>query len=393
MGADRLNSPLPRTVRGLSIVSGLNDAASEMVYPLLPALVTITLGGSAATLGALDGASDLAASLLRILSGRLADEPRRRRPLLLVGYGLAVLARPLIALARQAGVVVALRVVDRVGKGIRSPARDAMLAEAVPPGLRGRAFGYHRAWDHAGAVIGGLLGFTLLELGLTVTEVIAWSAVPGAVTLLMLVATLRGERMPPVAPPVAAVAAPTAPRRFWAPVLALTLLLVTRMPEALLLLHLERSGVAIAWLPLAWAALNLVRSAAAWPAGRLVDRLGERRVVMWSGIAGAVGALGFAAAEGIPALILTFLLVGMVTGISEPAEKTLVARLAPKGSGSAFGQAQSVLGFAALGAGLLFGMAVDQYGGAVALAWSAGAGIVATLLWLAVAPLTAPVTR
>lgn len=193
MGGGSLNEDrLPTTVRGLAAVSGFNDAASEMVYPLLPAFIVGTLGGSAATLGALDGASDLAASLLRLLSGKYADQKARRGPLVLFGYGLAIAVRPVIALAQSAGVVIGLRVIDRIGKGIRSPARDAMISDAVGPETRGRAFGFQRAFDHGGAVIGSLLAFGLVEwAGLGPRQVIGWSVVPGLLALVMLMATLK----------------------------------------------------------------------------------------------------------------------------------------------------------------------------------------------------------
>ena len=159
----RNDASLPRRVRGLSLVSGLNDASSEMVYPLLPALIVTTLGGSATSLAALDGLADLTAALLRLPAGKLADRRERRPVLVLGGYLIAALARALIALASSVGMVIGLRMTDRVGKGLRSPGRDAMLAEAVPAAQRGRAFGFHRAFDHGGAVVGSLVGWALLQ--------------------------------------------------------------------------------------------------------------------------------------------------------------------------------------------------------------------------------------
>ena len=383
-------APLPRRVRGLSLVSGLNDASSEMVYPLLPALVVTTLGGSATSLAALDGLADLTAALLRLPAGRLADTRARRPLLVLGGYGIAAVARSLIAIASSVGMVIGLRMTDRVGKGIRSPGRDAMLAEAVPLSQRGRAFGFHRAFDHGGAVVGSLMGWALLQYGgLAPREVIGWSVVPGALALVMLWWTLRDRAEAPVAAVVAAPpVAPTsgAERRataaFWPPVLTITLLVVSRLPETLLLLHLQRHGVALALIPLAWAGLHVVRSAAAYPAGWLVDRVGERGVVGISGALGAVGAWLLADAATPTALVLLFLAFGLVTGIGEPAEKSLVARLAPRGAGRAFGEAQAVTGVCALGAALLFGMVVDRAGTGPALVLSAAAGAGSTLAWL-----------
>lgn len=374
-------------MRGLSLVSGLNDASSEMVYPLLPALVVTTLGGSATSLAALDGLADLTAALLRLPAGRLADTRARRPLLLLGGYGIAAVARSLIAVASSVGMVIGLRMSDRVGKGIRSPGRDAMLAEAVPLTQRGRAFGFHRAFDHGGAVVGSLMGWALLQYaGLTPREVIGWSVVPGALAIMMLWWTLRGRV--DVAPVEAVAAAPRAPAAdraavvaFWPPILSLTLLVVSRLPETLLLLHLQQHGVALALIPLVWAGLHVVRSASAYPAGWLVDRVGERGVVMLSGTLAALTAYALGEATTTVAMLGTFLAFGLVTGLGEPAEKSVVARLAPRGAGSAFGQAQAVTGVASLAAALLFGMVADRSGTGAALVLSAMAGAGATVAW------------
>lgn len=366
-------------------MSGCNDTASEMIYPLLPAFIVTTLGGSAALLGALDGASDLTASLLRLVSGRLADARRRRKRLVFGGYALAVAVRPLMALARSAGLVIGLRVVDRVGKGLRSPARDAMVADAVVAEQRGRAFGFQRAFDHGGAVLGSLIAWAMLEFGgAGPRTVIWWSIVPGILALVVLGATLRITAMPAATAARHAVASAEPAQIFWFPILSLTLLISVRLPETLLLLHLERGGVALAMVPLAWAGLNLARSATAYPAGWLVDRIGERGVVVLSGVVGAAMAYAFSRAATTVALVGVFLLLGTASAISEPAERTLVARLAPKGVGRAYGQAQAVQGFAALAAGLGYGALVDLRGTAFALATSALAAVSATLIWLLV---------
>ena len=156
---------IPRTVKGLSLVSFFNDIASEMVYPLLPAFITGTLGAGPLALGLLDRAADLTSALVKWVSGRLADRPGWRRPLILGGYATAVLVRPLIAVANAAWQVIGFRVIDRVGKGLRTPPRDALIAEVTPPLLRGRAFGFHRAADHIGAMLGSVLAWLLLEAG------------------------------------------------------------------------------------------------------------------------------------------------------------------------------------------------------------------------------------
>src|SRR5687768_18073374 len=236
---------VPRPVKGLSAVSLFNDFASEMVYPVLPAFVTTTLGGSAVALGGLDGAADLTAAAVKWGSGRLADRPRWAKPLILAGYGLAVLLRPLIALAGAAWQVVGFRVLDRVGKGLRSPARDALVSSLTPPSARGRAFGFHRAADHFGAVLGALAAWLLLQRGTDLREVIGWSVVPGLVAVVVLVVVLKrvnggqstvngkGPSRSPLSSPRSPASVDAVGRGFWFPVGILVLLTAGRLPETL----------------------------------------------------------------------------------------------------------------------------------------------------------------
>jgi MFS family permease len=382
-------SRVPAAVKGLSLVSLFNDFASEMVYPLLPAFVTGTLGGGAALLGLLDGAADLTSAVLKVVSGRLADRPRWRAPLILVGYATAVLVRPLIAIAGAAWQVVGFRVVDRVGKGLRTPPRDALIAGITPPPLRGRAFGFHRAADHFGAVLGSLAAWYLLTRGVEVRRVIEWSVLPGLVAFVVLAAVLRGTRAVSAVEPVSGVA-PTDPggRVFWAPVVALTALSFFRLPEALLLLRLQDAGVAVALVPLVWAGLHVVRSASSYPGGWLSDRLGPRFTVAAGGLvfAGVVAALGARLAPSLA--VVTFLALGLVAGLTESAERALVARLAPVRTGRGFGLYHALTGAAALPAGLLFGAIYQTAGGPRALFASALGMAVAVAGWLVASPRT-----
>ena len=317
----RTTPTVPRTVKGLSLVSLFNDVASEMVYPLLPAFVTRTLGGGAILLGLLDGAADLTSAALKVVSGRLADRPGWRRPLILLGYGTAILVRPLTAVAGAAWQVVGFRVLDRVGKGIRTPPRDALIAEVTPEPLRGRAFGFHRAADHFGAVLGSLLAWYLVSHGAAVRSVIGWSALPGiiAFVLLALVLGVRGsgtgtgqgvDRQPRV---------DAVGKIFWGPVLALTALAFFRLPETLLLLRLQDRGVGVATVPLVWAVLHLVRSASSYPGGLISDRLGPRYTVAAGGLIFAAVALALAAPLAPAGAIAAFLALGLVAGLTESA--------------------------------------------------------------------------
>jgi MFS family permease len=391
--ADRL----PPQVKGLGAVSLFNDLASEMVYPVLPGFVTGPLGGSPVALGALDGAADLASALIRWVSGRLADRPRWSKPLIGAGYGLALLVRPLIAVASAAWQVIGLRVVDRVGKGLRSPARDALIARLTPDRLRGRAFGFHRGADHLGAVVGSLVAWAMLSTSMSPRSVIGWSVVPGVVALLVLgvvLKTVSGERLAvsgertTVGGDQLAVSGGSVDRAgpaFWAPVGILVLLTVARLPETLLLLRLQDVGVPVAMIPLAWAGLHVVRSSASYPGGALADRAGVRWALSLGSLVYAT-VLAVLAAVSSPALAVgVFLVHGIGAGLAEPAERLAIARLAPVRTGRGFGAFQGLAGLLALPAGLAFGLAYRAAGGPTALLLSAAVLTLGAVLWLGAA--------
>ena len=383
---------LPATVKGLSLVSFFNDIASEMIYPLLPAFLTGTLGASAVSLGALDGAADLTSAGLKWITGYLADRPGWRRPLILVGYGTAVLVRPLIAVANAAWQVIGFRMIDRVGKGLRTAPRDAMLAESTPPALLGRAFGFHSAADHLGAMLGSLVAWYVVSQGVAVRTVIGWSAAPGILAVVVLAVVLKGTQRPrdekrgtrdgspgeSVSHPSSLVSRPAVTT----PIVLLALLTLFRLPETLLLFRLQQLGVPIAVIPLAWAGLHVVRSSASYPAGRLNDRFGPDLLI------GASAAL-FAFCLCLLGKPLTefwalavFLLFGLFAALTQPAERALVAKLSPASLGKGFGVYHGLTGFAALPAGLAFGWIYQRSGASDAI-WLSGAGVgVMGLVWI-----------
>src|SRR5437879_2783209 len=255
---------LPRTVKLLGAVSLLNDFASEMIYPLLPAFMTGVLGAGPQALGALDGAAEFAASVVKFGAGRLADRRSRRGPLVVLGYAIAVLVLPIIALTGAAWQVIGLRVVDRIGKGIRTPPRDAVVADVTPPELRGHAFGLQRGMDHAGAVLGPLVAWWLLASGTAnLRTVIAWSLAPGIVVLLLATwavkdGAVRGGNGRQEGAPAADTMPPAAARYRPLPpaLLAITFFYLLRMPETLIILRPQQLGVPVAVVPLLWAALQ-----------------------------------------------------------------------------------------------------------------------------------------
>ena len=378
---------IPPAVVGLSFVSLWNDVASEMVYPLLPNFIVRTLGGGPAILGVLDGAAELTGAALKWISGRLADRPGLRAPLIFAGYATAVFVRPLSAVASAAGQVVGFRVIDRIGKGLRTAPRDAMIADVTPTYMRGRAFGFHRAMDHLGAVAGSVVAWALLAHGAGVRQVIGWSVVPGILALLTLTIVLRGTkgtRTVAVAAPPAASPGTQQQRTFWPAVLALSLLALARLPEALLLLRVQDLGVAAATIPLLWGGLHVVRSAASYPGGWLSDRMGSRVAVAAGGLLFATVAMLLSRSLGVVSAAGVFLVLGGVAGLTEPAERALVAKLSPKRMGSGFGAFNAITGLAALPAAALFGLTYQYLGGSKALLASGMLTLLAVGWWLIV---------
>jgi MFS family permease len=393
---------LPRQVTLFGWVSLLNDFASEMIYPLLPAFVTGVLGAGPSALGALDGAAEFTAALVKLAAGRLADRRPLRGRMIVSGYVVAVVVRPVIALTGAAWQVIGLRVVDRIGKGVRTPPRDALIADITPPDMRGRAFGLQRGMDHAGAVLGPLVAWWLLAAGhADLRAVIGASIAPGVVVVLLALWAVRdaarrqgeapeqgrpGPAHPAAATSAAAAGADTpASARTFAPLLAIACFYLLRMPDTLIILRSQQLGVPVAVVPLLWAAVHVVRSSSSFVGGAASDRLGPGRT-MWAGwLVYAVLALAMARAHSPGAAWAVFLGMGLVAGLTESPERALVARLAGARQGSGFGMYHSLTGFAALVGGVALGAAFQGYGAAAAFVVSALAGVALVVIW----PLTA----
>lgn len=377
---------IPAVVKQLGVVSFFNDFASEMVYPLLPTLITSRLGGTALAVGVLDGVAEAVAATVKWWAGWLADRPRWRRPLVVGGYVIAALARPVMAVSGTSWHVVTLRGVDRFGKGARTPPRDAIIADETSASIRGRAFGYHRGMDHAGAVLGPVVAWAVISaLGASVEDVILWSLAPGIAAVLVVGWATRRIHTP--------VGPPTDPRRDRsAPSAAasrtLLVLIVTfaflRFPEALFLLRLQELGIAVAGVPLVWAALHVIRAGASYPGGWLSDRLGARPTMAAGWVWYGVVCVGLALASGALSGVLWFLSFGLVAAATEAPERAFVAASGLRGArGRRFGIYHAAVGVAALPGGLLFGELFRVRGGAVALGVSGTAALVLGMLALA----------
>jgi MFS family permease len=373
---------LPGAVVGLGVVSLLTDVSSEAIFPLLPAFLT-TLGATNAFIGLVEGGAELVANVLKYATGLLADRRARLKPLVVAGYAVSTAARPLVALAAAPWHVLVVRMVDRVGKGVRTSPRDALIAAAADPSIRARAFGFHRAMDHAGAALGTLLGATLLWAlgarggaaadGEQMRTVFLWAAVPGVLALVALALVREPRRRPPpAAAPAAAAPLPPALRRALLPI---ALFAFANATDAFILVKLARLGAAPQLAPLLWLALHVVKAATATAGGRLADRHGRRDALALGWIVYAVTWSAVGLAESVPLLFVLAALYGSSHGLVEGAERALVADLAAAhGKGKAFGAYNMLVGIAALAASTTFGLVWDRFGSAVAFA---GSGVVA----------------
>ncbi len=351
-------STIPRPVWLLGWVSFFTDTASEMVYPLLPVFLTRVLGAGAMSLGIIEGVAEAANSVLKILSGWLADRTRSPKRLVLGGYALSSAARPFIAIASSWPQVLGIRFTDRLGKGIRGAPRDAMLASFADRSARGRVYGFHRAMDHAGAVAGPLLAaaFLFFYPG-EYRTLFALTIVPGIVVILIL---LRVPNAPAAAAPVETSAtAPLRrlPRSFWKAMAVIFIFSLGNATDAFLLLRMTDLGIAAFWIPLLWSALHIVKSVSSVGGGALSDRLGRRTLIGAGWIVYALVYAGFAVFNTPVAVVMTFLSYGLFFGLTEGVEKAWVADLTPRGArGTAFGVYNAMLGAGSLSASVIFGL-------------------------------------
>jgi MFS family permease len=378
---------LPRTVWLLGAASLLNDAAAEMIAPLLPLLLTVTLGASPAVLGLIEGMAEAAASLLKLYSGRLADRGWPARTLVIGGYGVSNLARPLIGLAGAWPLVLALRITDRIGKGLRTAPRDALLAGAVGAPLHGRAFGLHRTLDHGGAVLGPLLAAALLAAGLSLAQVFVVSLLPGLAVLgVLALAIPRGTRTTPPPEGVPALRWRGLDGRVRALIGTAGVLAFGALPDAFLALWAFGAGLSLAAVPLVWAAASAVRALVVLPLAAVSDRLGRMPVVVfgWSARVAVLLGMMLLPADGA-ALWALFLAYAGASACTEGAERALLGDLAPAAQrGSAFGVYHMTVGLAALPGAMLYGWVWQRFGPTAAFGWSAlltaaGAGALALL--------------
>ncbi len=351
------NTGLPRVVKSLGWVSLLTDVATEMVYPLLPAFLR-SIGAGAETLGLMEGIAESVSALVKWVAGRSSDT-RARKPFVLFGYALATVVRPLVALATSGWQVVAIRTTDRIGKGIRTAPRDALVADSVPPERRGYAFGFHNMMDNIGAIVGPLVAFALVRGGWSLRAVFAATIVPGVMAVATVIwgVTDAGRAAAP-SPGSAPLRAPAAlPRRLRVYLALVALFTLGASADSFLMLRMTDLGLAAQWLPIVWGSLNASKALCNMPGGMLSDRFGRwgTQIAGWLVYAAAYAL--FPATRSIAATWCLVVAYGAYYGLTEGGEKALLADLTPASlRGRAYGTLHAVTGFAILPANALFGL-------------------------------------
>ncbi len=369
-------------------MSFLTDASSEMIVPLLPAFLATLSGVPAMALGWIEGVAETTASFAKIFSGRLTDRAKAKKPLVFIGYGLSSLSKPLIGLAPSWPAVVFIRLVDRIGKGVRTAPRDTMIAAVASQDRRGAAFGLHRAFDNAGAVLGPLLAAGLVGLlGLSLRTVFLLAAVPAALSLLVLAFGVKetSEKTnvsPTSTQPDARGSEANLPPVFWRAAWLIAFFTLAASSDMFLLLKAREIGIAAGWLPVLWAFSNGVKSAFSMWGGGLSDRLGRRRLLLAAWTLYAACYAGFAFVSTAWPLVALVSVYSFYYPLSEGTERALVADLVPAASrGRAFGWMNGLMGFAALPASVGFGLLWEHAGSKTAfLTGAAIAGIAAAAL-------------
>ncbi len=387
---------LPANVFALSLVSLLNDTSSEIIYPLLPVFLVLTLGASPFYIGLIEGFSESAASILKLFSGYLSDRFHSRKLPVFLGYSLAAIVRPLLAFVSSWQQVLAVRLTDRTGKGIRGAPRDALIAASVEPEKRGLAFGFNRASDHLGAVLGPLIAYFLLSYIAADTssptareyqQVFLFASIPVVVGLFVIIFFVREDKKP-------VADAETMPIRFslsgfsgtfkyYLAIVALFTL--SNSTDAFLLLRAEQSGIAPATLPLLWMVLHFSKVVSSLIAGDLSDKIGRKKMIAAGWLLYALVYAGFAFVGSAWQAWSLFVIYGVYFGMTEGVEKALVADLVPNEKrGTAFGLYNLAYGITVFPASLIFGLLWNQFGAPTAFLVSAAISVAACIALLTV---------
>ena len=383
---------MPAGVWVLGFVSLLMDVSSEMIHSLLPLFMVTTLGASALMVGLIEGLAESTALIVKVFSGVLSDYLGKRKGLALFGYALGALTKPVFALASGTGIVLAARLLDRIGKGVRGAPRDALIADIAPPQIRGAAFGLRQSLDTVGAFVGPLLATGLMLLWANDFRAVFWVAViPGLLAVALLWAGIREPERPPPerrGNPISRANLRRLGSAYWWVVAVGGVFTLARFSEAFLVLRAQQSGIALALVPLVMVAMNVVYALAAYPFGKLSDRVSHGRLLAGGLLVLLAADLVLATSSHWSGVLGGVALWGIHMGITQGLLATMVADTAPADlRGTAYGFFNLVSGLAMLLASVCAGLLWDSFGAAFTF-YAGAAFTLLALLALAWRPLT-----
>lgn len=368
------------------LVSFFMDVSSEMIYPLVPLFLANVLGVNKSMIGLIEGIAESTASLLKVFSGWLSDRIGQRKNLMIAGYAISTLSRPIIAVAGTWQQVLASRFVDRLGKGIRTAPRDAIIAESAESTHLARAFSFHRSMDTMGAVVGPAIALILLQLYNNNYKMVFWlSMIPGAIAVLVIVLFIKEKKRS---------AAATAERpkltlkhfdwkvKFF--IAIATLFALGNSSDAFLILRAEQVGIPTVMIPAVYLLFNLVYSLSSIPLGIVADKYGKKRLILLGFILFAGLYYGFAVAKSASAIWVLFSLYGVFMGLTEGIQKAFLATIIPPDfKATAFGVYATVVGLATLPASLIGGLLWDRVSPAATFYFGAATATLSALLFIA----------
>jgi len=371
------------TVAGL--VSFFMDVSSEMIYPLVPLFLANVLGVNKSVIGLIEGLAESTASLIKVFSGWTSDRIGNRKWLMAAGYGISTLSRPLIAMASGWHQVMGSRLIDRFGKGIRTAPRDAIIAESSHSAWLGRAFGFHRALDTMGAVVGPALAFLLLSALANDYRKVFWlSMIPGVISVALIIIFITEKKKPAIAPA-------DRPKltfrhfdwRFNCFVGIAGIFAIGNSSDVFLILRAQQVGVSTAMIPIVYLVFNLVYSLSAIPSGMAADRFGKKRVIFLGFVLFSILYFGFAAVSSATGVWILFCLYGLFMGLTEGIQKAFLTTLIPADfKATAFGVYNAVVGMAMLPASLFGGWLWDRVSPAATFYFGSATAAVSALLFI-----------
>ena len=373
---------LPRTVWLIGLISFVNDSASEMLYPLMPLYLASVLMAGPKALGLIEGVAEATSSIFKLVSGVIVDRTKRSKPWIVIGYLLAGIGRPLIALASSWTWVLLIRFTDRLGKGLRSSPRDVLLAESVPADQRGITFGLHRSMDNAGAVVGPLLAALLLSLNVPLRDIFLWAVIPGVITVVLALCLKEPAREASVIPKKFTWSMEGLPPQLRRYIFVVGLFALGNSSDMFLLLRARDAGVPQEQIPLLWAAISLITTIFGTPLSALSDRFSRKYFILIAWLAFAF----FYMAMSLPNIAIwmicgLFGLYGLFKAATEGVEKALVADLAPPGmAGTAFGWFNLISGVMLFPASFIFGWIYESHSPTYAFLFSGSCALCALVL-------------